>query len=495
MTAHEKRQFPSQLPNARRFHLLGCCGTGMGALGVLLRRSGYEVSGSDIGFYPPMSTILEHSGIRTMHGWSADHLDALDPGDTTVVVGNFCRRANEECQAAMERGFTTLSQPETLYHFYLRHAKRRIVVSGTHGKTTTSALIAAILNAAAKDPSVFIGGEVKAYGCGAHLGKGQDFIVEGDEYDTAWFDKVPKFWHYAPTHLCINNIEFDHADIYKDIHEIIGVFTKLVRDMGPNGTVVYNADDPNAAHVASCAPGKTVGFSLNANPNADFWCERVHFNDGGIQLCVRDVRHDMTILQINSPLTGRHNAYNITAASVMAHMLGDIGEQAILHGLAQYQGVKKRQELIGTANGIAIYDDFAHHPTAVRETVNAIRARHPGQRLWGILEMKSNTSRRSIFQQDYVDALEKCDKVILSAPWKKDDLPPDMLINIPKIADDLQARGIDAQMIPKVDDIVKYLAQNCRNGDIVLGMSGSAFDGLHYKLLSEIKAQPEHTDG
>ena len=488
MTAPEKRECPDFLEKPRRFHLLGCCGTGMGALGVLLCEAGYEVSGSDIGFYPPMSDILARSGIRTMSGWEPEHLDGLDPSDTIVVVGNFCRRTNAECQAAMERGFVTLSQPETLYHFFLKRAAHRMVISGTHGKTTTSSLTASILDAAGRDPSVFIGGQVQAYGCGAHLGHGDSFVVEGDEYDTAWFDKVPKFWHYAPTMLCINNIEFDHADIYADLEEIIGVFIHLVRGMGPDDVICYNADDANVCRVVSNASCRKYGFGLENH--ADYMAEHVECCDGGLRLVVRETATGLAIAEIVSPLTGRHNAYNLTAASVMAHLSG-VGREDIERGLSGYKGVKKRQEVIDVVNDITIYDDFAHHPTAVRETVRAIRARHPHNRIWGIFEMKSNTSRRAVFQHDYPVALSECDEGILSAPWKKDDLPPEQLINIPQIVSDLNAGGTHAQMIAKVDDIVAYLVDHCAPGDIVLGMSGSAFDGLHKKLSQSLRKKYE----
>lgn len=483
MTAPEKRGCPKFMESPARFHLLGCCGTGMGALGVLLCEAGYEVSGSDTGFYPPMSDILKRSGIRTMEGWEPCHLDGLDPSDTIVVVGNVCRRTNEECIAAMERGFVTLSQPETLYHFFLKSHRDRIVVSGTHGKTTTSSLIASILSDAGIDPSVFIGGEVHAYGCGAHLGSDRRmFVVEGDEYDTAWFDKVPKFWHYAPTVLCINNIEFDHADIYGDLEEIIGVFEKLVRDMGTNGVICYNADSENVCRVVKSASCRCVGFSLEGR--GDYRAEHVEMKNGGIELDL--CRKDGTTIHITSPLTGRHNAYNLTASATVATELG-VSEASICGGLSHYLGVKKRQELIGTAAGVTIYDDFAHHPTAVRETVRAIRARHRNNRIWGIFEMKSNTSRRAVFQHEYPEALAECDEVILSAPWRKDDLPPEQLINIPKVVEDLNSMGVHARMIAGVDDIVDCLAQECRDGDVVLGMSGSAFGGLHRKLLARLE--------
>lgn len=481
MTAPEKRPCPVILENPRGFHLLGVCGTGMGALAVLLRERGYHVSGSDTGFYPPMSDILIRNEIETYTGWDPAQLDKLDPAKDIVVVGNVCRRTNEACIAAMERGFCAISQPETLYHFFLKDAEHRIVISGTHGKTTTSSLVTAIFEAAMREPSFFIGGEVKSHGCGAHAGAKRDFIVEGDEYDTAWFDKVPKFWHYAPNCLCINNIEFDHGDIYANLDEIIGVFTKLVVDMPKDGVVFYNADDKNAPGVVTHASARAIGFGTK--DVGDYRATNVRFHDGGTTFDL--VTPDHGTITIDSPMTGIHNVYNMTAASAIALHHG-ISVDAILRGIADYMGVKKRQELIGQKNGVTIYDDFAHHPTAVRETVRAIRARHPNARLWGIFEMKSNTSRRAIFQHEYPEALAEADVVVLSAPWRKDDLPPEMLINIPKVVEDLQAKGIDARMIPSVDDIVDYVAEHVRPGDVVLGMSGSAFGGFHKKLLDRL---------
>ena len=284
--------------------------------------------------------------------------------------------------------------------------------------------------------------------------------------------------------LCINNIEFDHADIYGDIEEIIGVFIHLVENMRSDAVICYNADDANVCRVVSHA--KCHKYSYGLAHEADFMCGDLEFRDGGLRCVVRDMRHHAEIAEITSPLTGHHNAYNLTASAVMAHLSG-IGRESIESGLLSYKGVKKRQEVIDVVNGITIYDDFAHHPTAVRETVRAIRARHPHNRIWGIFEMKSNTSRRAVFQHEYPVALAECDEVILSAPWKKDDLPPDQLINIPQVVLDLNARGTHAQQIAQVDDIVAYLANHCQSGDIVLGMSGSSFDGLHKKLAQSLR--------
>ena len=349
--------------------------------------------------------------------------------------------------------------------------------------------MASILASAQRDPSIFIGGEVLAYGCGGHLGGGDDFVVEGDEYDTAWFDKVPKFWHYAPTHLAINNIEFDHADIYANLEEIIGVFVALVESMPKSGVIVYNADSANVCRVVAHAPCKAIGYSLDGadGSKAKYVSQSVSFHDGGVSFSIVDVSSQCQPIDVESHLTGRHNVYNLTCAAILARELG-VDDAAILAGIAQYAGVKKRQEWIGAVDGIDVYDDFAHHPTAVRETVRAIRARYPERRIWGIFEMKSNTSRRAIFQHEYPEALAECDEVILSAPWKKDDLPPEMLIDIPRVAADLNARGVHARLIASVDDIVEVLSHELKSGDVVLGMSGSAFGDLHHKLLRALAA-------
>lgn len=481
MTAPEKRPEPFILPTPRGFHLLGICGTGMGALAVLLREKGFAVSGSDTGFYPPMSDILINHGIHAFTGWDPVQLDALDPKKDIVVVGNVCRRTNAASQAAMERGFCCISQPEALYHFFMKSAEHRIVISGTHGKTTTSSLVVNIFEAAKREPSFFIGGEVRSHGCGAHWAKQEIFVAEGDEYDTAWFDKVPKFWHYAPGCLCINNIEFDHADIYQDLDEILSVFEKLVDDMPKDGVVFYNADAPNASSVAARAGARAIGFGAKAC--GAYRATQIVFHDGGTRFDVVTPEHG--VIRVESPMTGMHNVYNVTAAMAIALWHG-VSVADCQRGIAEFSGVRKRQEFIGERRGVTVYDDFAHHPTAVRETVRAFRARHPEARLWAVFEMKSNTSRRAVFQEAYPEALAEADVVVLSAPWKKDDLPQEMLVNIPKIVEDLNAKGVEAYMIPTIDDIVDFVASRVRPGDVVLGMSGSSFGGFHKKLLDKL---------
>ncbi|MGI5830379.1 MAG: UDP-N-acetylmuramate--L-alanine ligase [Bradymonadia bacterium] len=489
MTAERKRELPDYVANPRGFHLIGVCGTGMGSLAVMLKRSGYAVSGSDTGFYAPMSEILQRNAIACFEGWSGRHLDALDAARDIVVVGNVCRRDNPEAVAALERGFACLSLPEVLYLFYLKDARKRVCIAGTHGKTTTSSITTAILEACGKAPSFFIGGEVLAYGTGARKGDLEYFVIEGDEYDSAYFDKVPKFWHYAPNVLCINNIEYDHADIYDSVQEIVDVFKKLVAMLPRDALIVYNSDDARVVDVLGEANCASFGFSVK-NADARFYAENIEYLEGGgVSFDVYD--SGAKIIRLHSPnLSGVHNVYNLLAAYAMAVCEG-LEPSEISEAIRAFRGVRKRQELIADVGGVRIYDDFAHHPTAVRETVTALRRMFPERKLWAVFEIKSNTSRRAIFQADYPEALREADEIILSAPWRKDNLPPEQLISVPKIVDDLREMGCSAQLLPTVSQIVEYLSLHCAPGDIVLAMSGSSFDGLHHRLAASLQSRDE----
>lgn len=458
----------------------------MGSLAVMLKQKAYTISGSDTGFYAPMSDILTRNAVTCFEGWAPSHLDSLDPAKDIVVVGNVCRRDNVEAVAAAQRGFACLSLPEVLYHFYLKQASSRICITGTHGKTTTSSLVVAVLEACGLEPSFFIGGEVLAYGTGARSTGSPYFVIEGDEYDTAYFDKVPKFWHYAPNTLCINNLEFDHADIYGCVEEIEAVFKTLVAMITPQGSIYYNGDDARVRKIANTARAKACAFSVAQN--GEFCAQNITQHDGcGISFDV--VHHSTHIAHIHSPiLNGVHNVYNLLAAFCICHGLG-LEPERIAEALHNFHGVRKRQELIADVGGVKIYDDFAHHPTAVYQTVRALRAMYPKRKLWAIFEIKSNTSRRAVFQNDYVNALREADEIILSAPWKKDNLPPEALISVPKLVQDLCALGSKAHLLPTVDEIVAYLSEHCAPGDIVLAMSGSSFDGLHHRLAAALESR------
>ena len=487
MTAAERRTTPLFPQEIERIYMIGVCGTGMGSLAGMLRVAGYEVMGSDQNTYPPMSDLLASQGIEILKGWDAQNLLRLETPPDLVVVGNVCRVDNPEVLAALELGIVSVSFPETLRELFLLKSKKRVVISGTHGKTTTSSLVAWFLEHAGYDPSFMIGGVAGNFGSNYKLGQGDIFVVEGDEYDSAYFDKVPKFWHYAPNTLAITNIEYDHADIYKNVEEIIEVFERLVEMLPPTGRIWANLKDANIRRVVKSAACSVHGFGVGTG--VELKAQNLKFVEGGG--ATFDVQRSATRLgTLESPLPGTHNVYNVLTALGVGLSLG-LRFESMAEALAAFKGVKKRQELIDVVDGITIYDDFAHHPTAVRETVRAIRDRHPTSRLWGIFEAKSNTSRRAVFQADYPIALAGCDQVILSAPWKQDSLPSSDLIDLDKVVADLQAGGTEAWLIPSVDDIVAALLEQLEAGDVVLGLSGSAFGGLHRKLAAALHQRPK----
>ncbi len=478
MTAPHRRELPPLPPTIRRVHLIGICGTGMGSLAGMLVEAGYQVGGSDQNAYPPMSTWLESRGITIQRGYLPEHLDWAPD---LVVVGNVCRRDNPEAVEALARGITCLSFPETLRTLFLT-GRTPLVVAGTHGKTTTCSLLAWLLYSAGLAPSFMIGGLVQNFNANFRLDHGDPFVVEGDEYDTAFFDKVPKFWHYAPHRALINNIEFDHGDIYQDIDEIQWVFEELAALVDPDGSLWVNAEDHRALQAARRARCPVATFGLS--PDADLHPVEIHYTPEGTEATL--LLRGASLGRWRSPLLGAHNLRNLLGALALALDAGADLER-LRDGLPAFQSVRKRQELRGTAGGVDVYDDFAHHPTAVRETLGALRQRFPARRLWAIFEAKSNTSRMARFQDDYLAAFQRADQVILSAPWKQDaHLRSDEKIDLARLADDLTAQGIPARFVPDLHDIVTLVAAEARPGDVVLAMSGSDFGGLHAKLLEAL---------
>jgi UDP-N-acetylmuramate: L-alanyl-gamma-D-glutamyl-meso-diaminopimelate ligase len=462
-----------------KIHLIGICGTGMGSLAGMLKESGYTVRGSDTGAYPPMSTWLEERGIDIMEGYLPGHLDWAPD---LVVVGNVCRRDNPESVAAAETGIVCLSFPEVIRLFFLE-GKTPLVVTGTHGKTTTSSLLAWILYSAGLDPGFMIGGITGNFDSNFRLGGGDYFVVEGDEYDSAWFDKVPKYWHYAPRFATINNIEFDHGDIYPNIDEIFDVFSKFAALLPADGALWANGDDDRALAAAACAacPVRTFGLGEDNYLRAT----RIDHTPDGIVVAL--LLAGENIGEFRLPMPGEHNARNLMGAVAMALQAG-VSLETIREALPGFLSVKKRQEVKGRAAGVLVYDDFAHHPTAVRETLAALKARHPDQQLWAIFEAKSNTSRMSVFQDDWPPAFASANRVVLSSPWKTDaHLDNADRIDLNRVASEIRSLGVPTQMIPSVPDIVEYLAGELTSGDVVVGLSGSNFAGFHDALLTRLR--------
>ena len=477
MTAEAPRPFPQLPDKIEKIHIIGICGTAMGSLAAMLKTRGYDVRGSDAMAYPPMSTWLEDRGISIMMGYKKENLD-WDPD--LVIVGNVVRSIYDDAVEMRDRGIPFLSLPEALRHFFME-GKRRLAITGTHGKTTTTSMLSWILIHAQLDPSFMVGGITGNTGSNFRLGEGDLYVIEGDEYDTAYFDKVPKFWHYDPFRATINNLEFDHADIYPDLAAIEDVFVKLVAKMPAEGSLWVNGDDELVVKIAaSCeAPVKTFGLGednfLRATEIDYAEVTRARVIMGG---------EDLGVFEL--PAVGEFNVRNMLGAIGLATDEGVSVDQC-REALASFQRVKKRQEFIGEADGIVIYDDFAHHPTAVGATVSAMRQRYPDQRIWAIFEAKSNTSRRKVFQDDYPPALQQADIVILSKPWKKDSLPEDQLLDIDQLRDDVEALGPKTTLMPDVEEIVKHVAKEAKPGDVILGLSGSAFGGLHRKVLAALQ--------
>ena len=483
MTAPRRRDLPP-LPDAiASIHLIGICGTGMGALAGMLKERGYEVRGSDRGAYPPMSTWLAERGIDIMAGYDPAHLDW---GPDLVIVGNVCRRDNPESVAAHERGLPAISLPEALRALFLT-GRRPLVVTGTHGKTTTSSMLAWMLEHGGRDPGFFIGGITGNFGSTFKLGDGEHFVVEGDEYDTAWFDKVPKFWHYAPLRATINNIEFDHGDIYPDVASIVAVFEAFAAMIPAEGALWINGDDPRAVAVAEHATAPVFTFGLG--PDNTLRATDVRVEQGETVAAIWRGEEQVGVLR--TPMLGEHNVRNTLGALALATDEG-LPVATCLEAMRAFRSVRKRQELRGERRGVLVYDDFAHHPTAVRETLRALRSKHPDARLWAIFEAKSNTSRMAIFQGEYPRAFAAADRVVLSAPWRKDShLRDDQKLDIGQVAADLGAMGIPARFIPEVPEIVAMLADELEPGDVVAGLSGSNFAGFHDLLLERLAATPD----
>lgn len=478
MTASTPRDFPELPDTIHKIHIIGVCGTGMGSLAAMLKARGFDVRGSDAGGYPPMSDWLDEQGIELMRGYSRSNLD-WNPD--LVIVGNVCRAEYEDAVEMRERGFPHLSFPEALYHFFMK-SKRNLVISGTHGKTTTTSMVAWMMTEANVDPSFMVGGITGNFGTNYRLGQGDVFIVEGDEYDTAYFDKVPKFWHYAPGRLLINNIEFDHADIYPNVEAIESVFERLVSLVAPSGSIWINGDDPRCEHVVrhACAVVKRFGLSEDNDLRA------TEISYGAKTTC--EVSLDGESLgtwTLSAP--GEFNVRNMLGAIALG-IDERLPIRLMKEAMAGFKATKKRQEVIGEVEGITIIDDFAHHPTAVEATMKALRAQFPERRIWAIFEAKSNTSRRKVFQNDYPKGLALADRVILSKPFQKNDnLPAHQMLDIEELARSIETLGPPTLLIPEVDDIVDHLAAEAAPGDLIVGLSGSAFGGLHRKVLSALE--------
>jgi UDP-N-acetylmuramate: L-alanyl-gamma-D-glutamyl-meso-diaminopimelate ligase len=452
----------------------------MGSLAGMLKSRGYHVTGSDQHVYPPMSTQLQAWGIPIYRGFRPEN---LYPRPDMVIVGNAVSRDNPEVVVIQQAGFPALSFPQALAYFFIqeRHA---VVVTGTHGKSTTTALIAWLLSHAGYDPGFFVGAVMRNFESTFRLGHGEHFVVEGDEYDSAYFDKAPKFLHYRPRTAVLTSVEFDHADIYRDLRQIRAAFIRFLHLLPPDGCLIACSDQPEVqellASTSLTVPVQTYGFQ----PAADWRAIDCHSQQHGMQATI--LYQGEFFGRLTSPLLGSYNVQNLLAAVAVTRHLG-LSAAQIAAGLETFQHIKRRCEVRGEVDGITIIDDFAHHPTAVRVTLEAVRQAYPGARLWAVFEPRTATSRRAFFQQDYTDALERADRVVIADVFRKDQLPAAERLSPEGLVEALQARRVCASFHPTTQAIIDHLCCETRRQDVILIMSNGGFDNIHQRLLTTLE--------
>ena len=461
-------------------HLLGIAGAAMAPVAGMLKERGFQVSGSDVGVYPPASTLLDSLKIRWNEGFREEN---LRPAPDLAVVGNIVARGNAEIEYILDEKIPYCSMPELLEQYFIP-GHSSIVVAGTHGKTTTTAMLAWIFHMAGRRPDFLVGGVIpnfndRSYG----LGGGEEFIIEGDEYETAFFDRGPKFLHYHPDELILTSLEYDHADIYPDLAAIALQFRRLVNLVPRRGRILIwgeSADLREAVAKAFC-PVETFGLT----PECDWYAGDILWQDSATEFRVAFRGSEVT--RVRMPVAGKHNVLDALAAIALAYGRG-VECEAIEGALAAFQGVRKRMEIKGEENGILVVEDFAHHPTAIRLTLEAARTRWSGRKIWAAVEPRSNTMRRKIFQHVLPDALAIADAVLIGPVNRAQLLGEEERLSPEQIVDSLLERGRPAKALESSDEIAEYLAENAKPGEMVIVMSNGSFDGLSNKLLEKLKS-------
>jgi UDP-N-acetylmuramate: L-alanyl-gamma-D-glutamyl-meso-diaminopimelate ligase len=466
---------------SKRIHLIGICGTAMATLAALLKSRGHHVQGSDQNVYPPMSDFLAGEHIPAMNGYAAEHITSdID----LVVVGNAISRGNPELETVLERKIRYCSLPEAIRDHFLWGA-RSVVVAGTHGKTTTTSLTGWLLTHGHRDPTVLVGGIALNLGDGGssyRVGGGREFVIEGDEYDSAYFDKTAKFLKYLPDIGIVNNIEFDHADIYPDLDAVRLAFRRFANLIPRNGLLLLGGDDRNAMALRDVAVSPVETFGLG---DENTWqAHGIRYADGLTHFEVR--RFGEPYGSFESPLLGEHNVRNALAAMAVGAHLG-IGVTDLMEGLRRFRGIKRRLETVGVARGVTVLDDFAHHPTAVHETLAALRTGYSSRRIWAVFEPRSASSCRRVFQDDFARAFDAADEVVIAGVFRS-TLPEPERLSAEQLVHDLSAKGQRARYVPQVDDIVKTIVAEHRQGDVVVLMSNGGFGGIHRLLLEALAA-------
>ena len=454
------------------FHFTGICGTAMGAVAAAMKRRGFTVTGSDTNVYPPMSDFLRGEGIEISEGYREENIPA---GADVVVIGNAISRGNPEAEAALDRKLLYHSLPEVMKDHFLR-GKRNYVVSGTHGKTTTSSMLAWLFRFAGREPGFMIGGLPKNLGCGAHFPDSDFNVLEGDEYDTAFFDKRSKFLHYLPECVVVNNIEFDHADIYNDVEEIKLSFKRLLNVVPRNGMAFVNGDEKHCLDVAEKAPcpittvGMGEGNSLRIS--------NIKYDEGSSSFALGEETYMI-------PMTGEFNVRNAAMAAASARF-GGLSVEEVQNGMAAFEGIARRQELKGEKNGIKVIDDFAHHPTAIGLAVQSLRQKYPGSRLWVLFEPRSNTTRRAVFQKELAEALAKADFAVVAAIPDLHKIPENDRLDPVRLSADIAEMGGKGYYLADNETIIAAVKAEAKSGDVVAVLSNGGFGGIHGQLLDQL---------
>lgn len=456
-----------------KFHFTGICGTAMGAVAAAMKQRGYTVTGSDEKVYPPMSDFLRDQGVSIREGFAASH---IPPDTDVIVIGNAISRGNPEAEEALNRKLLYHSLPEVMKEHFLR-GKRNLVITGTHGKTTTSAILAWLLVDAGLDPGFMIGGIPADLGQGARFTASEFNVLEGDEYDSAFFDKRSKFLHYLPECLVINNIEFDHADIYNSLEEIQLSFRRLLNIVPRNGLALVNGDDPNCLAILNHAPSpvRTVGFGVDCGLRIS----ETEYHADGCRFVLEGERYEV-------PLVGEFNVRN-AAMAICAARFAELAPAVIRDSLQRFRGVARRQQVVGDAGGVTVIDDFAHHPSAISQAVAAMRQKFPDRRLWVVFEPRSNTTRRAVFQKELAEALALPDFAVISAIPDLHKIPADDRLDPSRLEADILRLGGRAFYLDGIDAIISRVVADAAPGDVVAILSNGGFGGIHQKLLAALR--------
>jgi len=469
------------LSKKKIIHFSGICGTGMASLAVLLKMRGYKVRGSDENVYPPMSDFLSQNNIEVLNGYSQQNLELVPD---LVVIGNALSRGNPEIEEILNRKLPYISMAELLKNYFIS-GKKSLVVTGTHGKTTTSSLLAWVFEYANLKPGFFIGGIAENFGASCLDGRGDFFITEGDEYDTAFFDKRSKFFHYLPNQLILNNLEFDHADIFDSIEDIKKTFRLMLRLIPANGLIVANGDDKNVLNVLDSSFSQVIKFGFGRE--CDFRVENLKTFDSGttFEVVERDFKKSSGKQKFKINLFGSFNVLNALGVIVLSRHNG-ISDKKIQEAFDSFKSVRRRQELIGEVNGITIYDDFAHHPTAIRKTISAMKQKHPGRRLIAVFEPRSNTSVLNIQINSLIESFLKADEVVLTKLHRIEKIPIEKRLDIKKVLKSLRSKNIVANEFSDGSEIINHLKINCKTGDVVLIMSNGKFENIQQRLMETL---------